>query len=85
MVNFQLQVVLFTGFVVQRLASFRVAQVTTRHDMPLLMSSSLEKPKENAKLKFDLGKFSFSLLPLSPESVGRRKTIRTEIIPGKNY
>ena len=31
-------------------------------------------------LKFDLGRIAFSLLPLSPETVGRRKTILTEVV-----
>ena len=37
---------------------------------------------ENEKLKFGLGKIAFSLIPLSPEAVGRRKTIFQEILPG---
>lgn len=32
------------------------------------------------KLSFDLGKVAFSLVPLSPETVGRRKTLLTEIV-----
>ena len=39
-------------------------------------------PAKDAKLQFNLGKFAFSLLPLSPESVGRRKTIITEVVKG---
>ena len=42
-------------------------------------------PAKDAKLQFDLGKFAFSLLPLSPESVGRRKTIFTEVVKNKVY
>ena len=37
-------------------------------------------PAKDAKLQFNLGKFAFSLLPLSPESVGRRKTIITSVV-----
>ena len=32
------------------------------------------------KLQFGLGKIAFSLVPLSPESVGRRKTLLTEVV-----
>lgn len=32
------------------------------------------------KLSFGLGKIAFSLLPLTPETVGRRKTLLTEIV-----
>jgi len=42
-------------------------------------------PKNDEKLKFGLGSIAFSLLPLSPESVGRRKTLMTEIIKDKMY
>jgi hypothetical protein len=41
---------------------------------------SIEIPKKDSRLSFDLGKIAFSLLPLSPESVGRRKTILTEVV-----
>jgi len=37
-------------------------------------------PQKDDSLKFDLGKFAFSLLPLSPESVGRRKTLLTNVV-----
>ena len=41
-------------------------------------------PKSDPKLQFGfLGRIAFSLLPLSPESAGRRKTIFTEVVPGK--
>jgi hypothetical protein len=46
------------------------------------VKSEIVVPKSDAKLKFDLGKLSFSLLPLSPESAGRRKSILTEIVEG---
>lgn len=41
------------------------------------------EPKQESSLKFGLGKIAFSLLPLSPESLGRRKTLQTEIVKGK--
>ena len=37
-------------------------------------------PKTDQKLTFGLGKFAFSLLPLSPESAGRRKTVLKEVV-----
>ena len=37
-------------------------------------------PKSDNNLKFDLGKLAFSLIPLTPESQGRRKTILTEVV-----
>jgi hypothetical protein len=41
-------------------------------------------PEKDPKFDFGpLGKLAFSLLPLSPESVGRRKTIFTEVVAGK--
>lgn len=42
-------------------------------------------PKNDNKLKFGLGSIAFSLLPLTPESVGRRKTLMTEVIKDKIY
>lgn len=36
-----------------------------------------------ADQQFELGRFAFSLVPLSPESVGRRKTIMEEVVKGK--
>ncbi len=42
-------------------------------------------PKYDNKLKFGLGSIAFSLLPLSPESVGRRKTLMTEVVKDKIY
>jgi hypothetical protein len=44
---------------------------------------SISMPETNNKLKFDLGKIAFSLIPLSPESAGRRKTLLQEIVKGK--
>jgi hypothetical protein len=37
-------------------------------------------PKKDKRLIFGVGKLAFSGLPLSPESVGRRKTILTEVV-----
>jgi len=39
-----------------------------------------EKRKD---VQWGLGRVAFSLLPLSPESVGRRKTLLTEVVPGR--
>lgn len=41
--------------------------------------------KKDNKLQFNLGKFAFSLIPLSPESVGRRKTLLTEVVKGNMW
>jgi len=41
---------------------------------------SLDTKGPSNDLKFDLGRIAFSLLPLSPESIGRRKTILTEVV-----
>lgn len=45
-----------------------------------IKSQSIVVPKADDKLQFGLGKIAFSLLPLSPESSGRRKTIKKEIV-----
>ena len=37
-------------------------------------------PEKSSKYKFALGKLAFSGLPLSPESVDRRKTLLTEVV-----
>ena len=42
-----------------------------------------QAPSKDARLQFGLGKFAFSLLPLSPEAVGRRKTLLTEVVKGQ--
>lgn len=39
------------------------------------------KPSFDRRLQYGLGKIAFSLLPLSPEAVGRRKSLLTEIVP----
>jgi hypothetical protein len=44
-------------------------------------STVLETPEKSQKYVFGLGKIAFSLLPLSPEAVGRRKTIFEEVVP----
>ena len=43
-------------------------------------TETIKVPAKDPKLTWDLGKFAFSLLPLSPEAVGRRKTIFTEVV-----
>ena len=40
-------------------------------------------PKTDKTLQFPLGKIAFSLIPLTPESVGRRKTLLVEVVKGK--
>ena len=51
-------------------------------DQSLHMAISV--PLKDPKLEFGwLGKLAFSLLPLTPESVGRRKTILTEVVRGE--
>ena len=48
------------------------------------MYMAITVPTKDPKLEFGwLGKLAFSLLPLTPESVGRRKTILTEVVPGE--
>lgn len=45
---------------------------------------SISAQKKDSKLEFGwIGKLAFSLVPLSPEAVGRRKTVFTEVVPGK--
>ena len=43
-------------------------------------AASITIPDRDPRLEFNLGKIAFSLLPFSPESMGRRKTILTEIV-----
>jgi hypothetical protein len=43
--------------------------------------SGIVVPKRDPRLVFPLGNFGFSLLPLSPESTGRRKTLLKTIVP----
>ena len=57
----------------------------TIYSSKFLISSSLKVTKDElipgiADLQYGLGKFAFSLLPLSPESIGRRKTIFKEVV-----
>lgn len=40
-------------------------------------------PSSSSSQKFSLGGIAFSLLPLSPESMGRRKTLIKEVVPGQ--
>lgn len=49
----------------------------------LWMQSSSTPSSNVKKQQFNLGKIAFSLVPLSPESVGRRKSILTEVVKGK--
>lgn len=50
----------------------------------LQRNAAITIPEKDPKFDFGpLGKLAFSLLPLSPESVGRRKTIFTEVVAGK--
>ena len=37
-------------------------------------------PTKDRRLQYSLGKIAFSLLPLSPEATGRRKTLLTEVV-----
>ena len=49
-----------------------------------LLHMAISVPLKDPKFEFGwLGKLAFSLLPLTPESVGRRKTILTEVVPGE--
>jgi len=45
--------------------------------------NKISLPENDPALKFGLGSVAFSLLPLSPESTGRRKTILTEVVKEK--
>ena len=48
------------------------------------LSMVIVVPEKDRRLDFNfIGKIAFSLVPLSPESLGRRKTIFTEIVSGK--
>ena len=44
------------------------------------MSMVVQVPEKSNRYKFALGKLAFSGLPLSPESVDRRKTLLTEVV-----
>lgn len=55
----------------------------TRTTSPKKVTNQITVPKSDPKLQFGLGKFAFSLLPLTPESQGRRKTILTEVVKGQ--
>jgi hypothetical protein len=59
------------------------SNLAVKSSRPLKASSVAEsKPGD---LKWGLGQFAFSLLPLSPEAVGRRKTILTEVVKDSVY
>jgi hypothetical protein len=51
--------------------------------LPATAPKGIKIPKIDQKLTFALGKVAFSLLPLSPESTGRRKTILKEVVKGQ--
>ncbi len=44
------------------------------------IDSKILSPLKQAKTSFGLGRLAFSGLPLSPESVGRRKTLMKEVV-----
>ena len=44
---------------------------------------TISMPEFSSKFKFDLGKIAFSLIPLTPESAGRRKTLLKEVVKDK--
>ena len=44
-----------------------------------------EAPPKDNSMNFGLGRIAFSLLPLTPESRGRRKTILTEVVKNQVY
>jgi hypothetical protein len=48
-----------------------------------LYNQKTDEYLSKSKQQFSLGKIAFSLIPLSPESIGRRKTILTEVVSGK--
>jgi len=56
-----------------------------RHIGCMELKMLYDAPEKSSSTQFGLGNIAFSLLPLSPESVGRRKTLITEVVPGKVY
>jgi hypothetical protein len=42
----------------------------------------IKVPSKDSKLVFGLGRIAFSLIPLSPEVAGRRKTLQKEVVKG---
>ena len=65
------------------LSSSKTHWHTRSHQMITTHLSSSVNMEDIGKQQFNLGKIAFSLVPLSPESVGRRKTILKEIVPGR--
>jgi hypothetical protein len=59
---------------------YKISSVVNKFNYMRQLSMSDISQSMNNKMKFSLGKFAFSLLPLSPESIGRRKTISKEIV-----
>lgn len=64
-------------------AFFQTARVRVRGVHYPVADRSLKAEEDASRQQFPLGRFAFSLLPLSPESVGRRKTILTEVVKGQ--
>ena len=64
------------GLLFARAAGFTIINKLNSH-------YPLKAITKDAATQFSLGKIAFSLVPLSPESVGRRKTILTEVVPDK--
>lgn len=68
------------------LSETAVAFYSKTHTKVLSDSSKFSTNANECNIKdqqFGLGRVAFSLLPLSPESIGKRKSLREEIIPGK--
>lgn len=68
----------------QLIVSFRTLpspQLNRKSTYVSAVSNNIRVPPKDRSLEFGLGKFAFSLLPLSPESSGRRKTLLTEVVP----
>lgn len=66
--------------------SVRISQTITKiakSSVDLDKQSSSPNSNKISDQQFSLGKIAFSLLPLSPETVGKRKTLLQEIVPGK--
>lgn len=59
------------------------ATTTSRHSRRFRQRPEVLDEVDPSRQQFALGRFAFSLLPLSPESMGRRKTILTEVVKGE--
>ena len=62
--------------------SLRPGVTQSSHTLDMSIDSDILSPLTSKRLSFVLGRLAFSGLPLSPESVGRRKTIKTEVVKG---